>query len=64
MITTEQGKCLADSWNALFVESSAKQNEVSYITGNTLIYRRIHYTQILNAEAIFKKIIQFLAEGE
>ena len=29
VITMEQGKRLADSWNALFVESSAKQNEVS-----------------------------------
>lgn len=29
MITTEQGKRLADSWHAAFLETSAKQNEVS-----------------------------------
>lgn len=28
MITTEQGKKLADSWHAVFLETSAKQNEV------------------------------------
>lgn len=28
MITTEQGKRLADSWHAAFLETSAKQNEV------------------------------------
>ncbi|XP_025997250.1 GTP-binding protein Rheb homolog isoform X1 [Solenopsis invicta] len=28
MITTEQGKRLASSWNAAFLETSAKQNEV------------------------------------
>lgn len=30
MITTEQGKRLADSWHAAFLETSAKQNEVSF----------------------------------
>lgn len=29
MITTDQGKRLANSWNAAFLETSAKQNEVS-----------------------------------
>jgi len=29
MITTDQGKRLASSWNAAFLETSAKQNEVS-----------------------------------
>jgi len=28
MITTDQGKRLANSWNAAFLETSAKQNEV------------------------------------
>lgn len=28
MVTTEQGKRLADSWHAAFLETSAKQNEV------------------------------------
>lgn len=28
MVTTEQGKRLADSWRAVFLETSAKQNEV------------------------------------
>lgn len=27
MVTTEQGKKLADSWQAVFLETSAKQNE-------------------------------------
>lgn len=31
MITTDQGKRLADSWNAAFLETSAKQNEVNNI---------------------------------
>jgi Ras family protein len=28
MISTEEGKRLADSWKAAFLETSAKQNEV------------------------------------
>lgn len=28
MITADQGKRLADSWHAAFLETSAKQNEV------------------------------------
>ena len=31
MITTEQGKRLADSWHAAFLETSAKQNEVNLL---------------------------------
>lgn len=30
MITTDQGKRLANSWNAAFLETSAKQNEVYF----------------------------------
>lgn len=32
MITTEQGKRLADSWHAAFLETSAKQNEVRFFS--------------------------------
>lgn len=28
-ISSEEGKRLADKWNAIFLETSAKQNEVS-----------------------------------
>ena len=42
VITMDQGKRLADSWNALFVESSAKQNEVSQI-----IYSLKNYAQVI-----------------
>ena len=42
VISTEEGKRLADSWNAIFVESSAKQNEVSH---TVIVYIYItHYT--------------------
>lgn len=29
-ISTEEGKRLAEKWKAAFIETSAKQNEVSY----------------------------------
>lgn len=45
MITTEQGKRLADSWHAAFLETSAKQNEVS-----------LFYLFFLFSE-LFKKIL-------
>jgi len=53
VITAEQGKRLADSWNALFVESSAKQNEV----------RISSYTSTLHRNT-FKQMMQFLSEGK
>ena len=45
VITAEQGKRLADSWNALFVESSAKQNEVSQILKHS--FMDFHYAYLV-----------------
>lgn len=36
MITTETGRKLAEKWKAVFVEASAKQNDVSYFLGTIL----------------------------
>lgn len=39
MITTEQGKRLADSWHAAFLETSAKQNEVTLLYFSKITFR-------------------------
>ncbi|XP_036790759.1 GTP-binding protein Rheb isoform X3 [Oncorhynchus mykiss] len=36
VISCEEGKALADSWNAAFMESSAKENQVMTMTGHSL----------------------------
>ena len=41
IITPEQGKILADTWKAVFVESSAKENKVSDIDLRYLLVLRI-----------------------
>ena len=38
-ISMEQGKSVADSWKAVFVESSAKENKVDSLSGKVYSLR-------------------------
>uniref|UniRef100_A0A671NAH0 GTP-binding protein Rheb n=1 Tax=Sinocyclocheilus anshuiensis TaxID=1608454 RepID=A0A671NAH0_9TELE len=38
VISCEEGKALAESWNAAFMESSAKENQVMILTSQELLY--------------------------
>lgn len=38
MISYEEGKALAESWNAAFLESSAKENQVRGFENSTALY--------------------------
>lgn len=55
MITTDQGKRLASSWNAAFLETSAKQNEV--ISSISLIFW-LCYLKLISQQMFFHSPLQ------